>query len=145
MLISHLTNPLYVKRKKIRMHYWRYRIENNSIPNTSGRYSDLKVFKSYIDLLSNLLHFERLLHVWNVHQKDFLLGEEDIKSQKKTKPKKNQITAEKEKEVIKTINSFESTVIGDKTKEKLKQVIPDAIFYLRIEKVNTSLIIILSK
>lgn len=77
-------------------HMWRWNNILKSLSLSKDKNFDLQVLSSCLDLLSNLIHFERLQYKWEVHQKQMSLKEE---------PKEKQNIAEKEKELIKTIHN----------------------------------------
>ena len=138
---------------------WRWNNILTSLNLSANRYFDVQVLNGCLSLLSNLLHFERLHYKWQVHQKGQATSKteetKEDESLKKSKSKGKKSQAEQEKELIKTIKSSDTSELSryptsssptdTPTKTQLKKMIPNAIFHLRIEKLQTHFLTILRK
>lgn len=142
-------------------HLWRWNNILKSLSLTSNKYFDVQVFNSCLSLLSNMLHFERLHYNWLIHQKEKSVkknnDEGEVEDKKTTRDRsKMSSSIEREKEFMKTISNadlselskycfIESSklTIDSKTKSNLKEIIPNAVFHLRIEKLQKNFLTIL--
>jgi hypothetical protein len=77
-------------------HMWRWNNILKSLTLSKSKNFDLQVLSSCLDLLSNLIHFERLYYKWEVHQKQIGLKDE---------PREKKNIVEQEKELVKTIHN----------------------------------------